>query len=332
MFLIIGSTTLDLIHTGIPHLPLARGDEFTVDSLVFCRDPVQMRFGGNGANSAYALARLGAPVTLGSAIGNDAAGDLLVQPLQAIGVDTQALVRHATAATSVTTVISDQAHNRLAFHHAGSSHAYGPSDLPAALRQATTALLIASYTLFLRWRPHGFAALLQEVKAQGGVTALDIGPAVGEPAMLAELSALLPQVDYFICNAHELAVCTGGDETDSGIAHGMNQVLQGGAGAVVIKRGAAGAWVRQANAPAPIPVARFPVSVQDTVGAGDAFNAGFLYAVAQGQDPQAAARFANGVAALTVGSHRGVLGGPTASQVQELLTMYRNLSSTENVY
>lgn len=319
MFLVIGSTTLDLIHGGIVQMPTAQGDEFTVDSLVFCAEPVQMRFGGNGANSAFVLAKLGTAVALGSAIGQDPAGDLLYQPLDALGVDLRGLCRDPLAATSVTTIISDQAHNRLAFHHAGSSHTFAPADLPPLLRREATALLIASYTLFLRWRPQGFADLLHQVKATGGITALDIGPAVGEPATFAELTMLLPDVDYFICNAHELAVCCAVEETDAGLAEGMARLLQAGVGCVVIKRGAAGALIQQRLAVKPMAVPSFPVTTQGTVGAGDSFNAGFLYAIVQGQDVPTATRFANGVAALVLNSQKGVLAGPTALDVDRFL-------------
>ncbi len=323
MFLVIGSTTLDLIHSGIAQMPTAQGDEFTVDSLVFCAEPVRMRFGGNGANSAYVLAKLGAPVALGSAIGQDPAGDLLCNPLDIIGVDLRGLCRHPVAATSVTTVISDEAHNRLAFHHAGSSHAFAPTDLPPILAQEAKTLLIASYTLFLRWRPQGFAGLLHQVKGTGGITALDIGPAVGEPARFTELLPLLPDVDYFICNAHELAVCCAVTETDAGLAQGMAQLLHSGVGAVVIKRGATGALVQQQPDDKPLSVPGFPVVTQGTVGAGDSFNAGFLYAIAQGQDVPAAVRFANGVAALVLNAQQGVLGGPTLSDVHDFLHLHR---------
>lgn len=318
MFLVIGSTTLDLIHSGFAQMPVARGDEFTVDSLVFCDDPVQMRFGGNGANSAYVLAKLGASVALGSAIGQDSAGDLLYRPLVEIDVDTRGLVRHPTAATSVTTVISDYAQNRLSFHHAGSSHAYTPDALPRSLSEETSALLVASYTLFLRWRSQGFADLLQQVKAQGGITALDIGPAIGEPVTLAEIAFLLPHVDYFICNAHELAVCTAGNE-QSDITTGMAAVLATGAGCVVTKCGAEGALVQRAGDSTHAKVPGFSTQVSGTVGAGDSFNAGFLFAVEQGQDAVAAAQFANATAALVLQSPRGVLDGPTSQDVEKLL-------------
>jgi ribokinase len=319
MFLVIGTTTLDLLNSGITQMPTVRGDEFTTDSLVFCREPLQMLLGGNGGIAAYALARLGAPVVLGSAIGQDPSGDLLQKWLQAAGVDMHGLFRHATAATSTTTLVSDQALNRLAFHHAGSSHHYAPAHLPADLLPRTEVLLLSAFTLFLQWRPQGFAQLLAKAKAQGAITALDIGPAIGQPVTLDEIAFLLPHVDYFICNEHELGVCCGVDETPVGSAAGMAQILAAGAGCAVTKRGAEGALVQRKGDTLAVQVPGFAVDAHTTVGAGDSFNAGFLYAVQQGKTPIDAAQFANAVAALVVASAQGALGAPTGQQVEEFM-------------
>ncbi|MFZ4656778.1 MAG: PfkB family carbohydrate kinase [Caldilineaceae bacterium] len=319
MFLVIGTTTLDLFNGGIAQMPTVRGDEFTTDSLVFCQEPLQMLLGGNAGIAAYALARLGAPVAIGSAIGNDPSGDLLQSWLQAAGVETSGLLRHSTAATSTTTVVSDQTRNRLAFHHAGSSHYYAPGDLPDELLARTKVLLVSAFTLLNQWRPNGFIDLLVKAKKQGIITALDIGPAIGQPVKLGEIADLLQYVDYFICNEHELSVCCEVDETAGGSKVGMAQVLTHGAGCVVIKRGAEGALV-QAQGAATVHVSGFAVNARMTVGAGDSFNAGFLYAVQQGKPPAVAARFANAVAALVVTSAQGALGAPTLSQVEALIT------------
>lgn len=318
MFLVIGTTTLDLFNGGIAQMPTVRGDEFTTDSLVFCQEPLQLLLGGNAGIAAYALARLGAPVVIGSAIGNDPSGDLLQTWLQAAGVETSALLRHSTAATSTTTVVSDQTRNRLAFHHAGSSHHYAPGDLPDALLARTEVLLLSAFTLLNQWRPDGFTDLLVQAKKQGIITALDIGPAIGQPVKLGEIADLLQYVDYFICNEHELSVCCEVDETAGGSKVGIDQVLTHRAGCVVIKRGAEGALV-QAQGQATVHVPGFAVNARMTVGAGDSFNAGFLYAIQQGKPPAEAARFANAVAALVVTSAQGALGAPTLPQVEALI-------------
>ena len=83
-----------------------------------------------------------------------------------------------------------------------------------------------------------------QAKQQGIITALDIGPAIGQPVKLDEIAHLLPYVDYFICNEHELSVCCEVDETADGSQLGMAKVLTHGAGCVVIKRGAEGALVQ----------------------------------------------------------------------------------------
>lgn len=318
MFLVIGTTTLDLFNGGIAQMPTVRGDEFTTDSLVFCQEPLQLLLGGNAGIAAYALARLGAPVAIGSAIGNDPSGALLQSWLQAAGVETNGLLCHPTAATSTTTVVSDQTRNRLAFHHAGSSHHYAPGDLPDALLARTKVLLVSAFTLLDQWRPYGFLDLLVQARKQGIITALDIGPAIGQPVKLGEIADLLRYVDYFICNEHELSVCCDVDETAGGSTGGMAQILTHGAGCVVIKRGAEGALV-QAKGAGTIHVPGFAVNARMTVGAGDSFNAGFLYAIHQGKPPAEAARFANAVAALVVTSAQGALGAPTLSQVEALI-------------
>lgn len=318
MFLIIGSTTLDLFNSGIARMPTVRGDEFTVESLAFCDEPLQMALGGNGAITAYAFARLGAPVVLGSAIGRDQAGDLLHGWLHAAGVDLRGLVRHPTAATSTTTVVSDRARNRLAFHHAGASYVYVPAELPETIVRTATVVLVSGFTLFRQWRPHGYAQLLAKAKQQGAITALDIGPAIEPPVLLDEIAFLLPNVDYFICNEHELAVCCGVDESQSGSVAGMGQILAASAGCAVIKRGAEGVLVQTPVQANPVVVPSFPVDARFTVGAGDSFNAGFLYAIQQGRDPLPAARFANAVAALVVASAQGALGAPSLVQVEQL--------------
>src|SRR5829696_601156 len=100
MFVVIGTTTVDLYISGIDKMPRFEGDEFTASSLAFCSRPLTMTLGGNGANSAYVLASLGAPTALCSAAGRDLLGDTVAGWLQAKGVDLRGFVRseqHSTA-------------------------------------------------------------------------------------------------------------------------------------------------------------------------------------------------------------------------------------------
>jgi sugar/nucleoside kinase (ribokinase family) len=318
MFLTVGNITLDLFVSGLDKMPALGGDEFTVDNLAFCDQPLTMVLGGNGTISAYVLARLGAPVAVGGAIGLDGPGEIMHGWLTQAQVRTEGLARSATHATATTTIITDRALNRVSFYHPGANLAFKPEDLPSEVIEQADVILLASFALLTAWRPHGFAQVLRKGASAGAVTALDIGPAIAPqglpPPQLAELRPMLPDVHYFICNAHELAVCTGADQ----IEEGASQILAAGARCAVIKRGRQGAVVYEAGREAAA-VPGFAVEARFTVGAGDSFNAGFLYGIHQGWNALRATRFANAVAALVVSGARGALGAPTLEQVMDML-------------
>ena len=105
----------------------------------------------------------------------------------------------------------------------------------------------------------------------------------------------------------------------------MAAILEGGAGCVVIKRGAAGAVVMgrddssAGSEDGPIHVPGFAVDVQTTVGAGDSFNAGFLLAVREGASIEKAARFANAVAATVVSTRDRPLDALSREAVSRLI-------------
>jgi sugar/nucleoside kinase (ribokinase family) len=313
MFVIIGTANIDLIVSGFDQMPVVMGDEFTTSSLVFCDEPLQMLLGGNGANCAYVLAGLGAATTLCSAIGNDPLGRLVHDWLTTQGVDCRALLRHPSHATAFTTIVSDRVRNRLAFHHPGALAAYSSADLPPTLLHEANVFLVTGYTILPRFRPAGFAQMLAAARQAGAITALDIGPAIGQPAQIDELGPLLPGLDFLLTNRHELAVCTGESEPDAG----AQRLLTAGAACVIVKQGREGALLCQPGLRVHVPA--FAVEVATTVGAGDAFNAGLLFARSQGDTLEDAVRFGNAVAALVISSGRGILGCPALASVHEFV-------------
>ncbi|MDE0632961.1 MAG: carbohydrate kinase family protein [Caldilineaceae bacterium] len=321
MFTVIGTCTVDLFVSNLAALPRSEGDEFTVDSLAFHDEPLRTSLGGNGANSAYALARLGAEVNLVGGLGEDHLGDWMASQLEDAGVGMGSVKRYPGMGTATTLILSDRQQNRLAFHHEGANRAVDGSSIDSSLIRGSDMLLLTSYSIMPGLRPHGAVELFRAARRSGTRTAVDIGPAIGEPARLDELGPLLAYTDYFICNEHELAVCTGGAE----LAAGMAAVLEGGAGCVIIKRGAEGAVVLERDGTAagstggPTIVPGFTVEVQTTVGAGDSFNAGLLLAVNEGASAEQAARFANAVAATVVSTPDRPLDALSREAVKRLI-------------
>jgi sugar/nucleoside kinase (ribokinase family) len=313
MFVVIGTTTVDLIVRGSSSA--GRGDGFRGDNLVFTDQPLLMLMGGNGGNSAYALARLGAPTALLSSVGQDELGDWLIGRLAAEQVDVSGVLRQAATATSSSTILMDSAEHQAVFHHSGASRAMELTGQHVAQCAAARALLIGSYPLLPKLRNEGFARALRAARVNGGLTALDIGPAIATPAKLDELIPLLPEADYLLANVHELAVCTG--EADADWERGAAHLLQAGCRAVVIKRGDQGAALRTPAATLDVPA--FPTQAHIAVGAGDSFNAGFLLGLADGRPAGDALRLGNAVAARVVAGESGVLSAPTLAAAEALL-------------
>lgn len=314
MFIVLGTTTIDLFISGIDKMPRFDGDEYTVSSLAWCSNPLTMTCGGNGANSAYILAALGAHVALCSALGTDLLGDTMAGWLTARGVDLRAVQRSSQYATSTNTTLLDERLNRLNFYHPGALTHLRAEDAPPGFFSSASTLLITSYPIMWGYRPDGYRAILATAKSAGATTAIDIGPAIGEPVTAAELRALLPNVDYLITNDYELGQCTGCTTLDDGGA----VLLDAGARQVIVKRGKDGATAYRAEA-APLHVEGFPVKASVTVGAGDSFNAGFLFALGEGYSLADALRFGNATAAMVVATGKSVLGAPARSEVEAFM-------------
>ncbi len=115
------------------------------------------------------------------------------------------------------------------------------------------------------------AELCKQARARGATVLLDTGwpPEGWTEEVRQELNDLLENRDYFLPNREELAGLTGETDVEAGLKQ-LPADLQ-----TVVKLGDNGAGVLEAktfiNLSAP------SVTVADTVGAGDTFNAAFVY-------------------------------------------------------
>jgi sugar/nucleoside kinase (ribokinase family) len=313
MIAVIGSITADLFIKSTAPLTGLSGDGFRSSNLIFTEAPITVSIGGNGGNSAYVLAGLGAPTALYGTVGRDTFGDYLLNVLGQRGVDVGAVIRSPRHATSTSTIIMSDTSNQVVFHHLGSTACADFDANPSDRLASIDALLISGYPLMTQLRGEGFAAALARVRAVGGITALDVGPAIGEPVTLSEITPLLPNVDYLIANTHELEVLIGVEDWQ----HAAQQVMAAGATRIVVKQGHEG--VTAFTPGDQVHVDAFSIAANISVGAGDSFNAGLIYGLQQRWPLPSALRFANAVAALVVSGPRGVLDSPTLTQVEAFL-------------
>ena len=251
--------------------------------------------GGVARNVAELLARLGVPVSLVSAVGEDEGGRSLLADLAALGIDTAGTVTIAGAATAEYAAVTDP-DGELVIGVA----AMGVLDrLDAALVAANADRLQAADWVFAdcNTAADGLAALVALRHRAGFRLAVD---AVSTPKVT-RLPAELTGVDVLFLNADEARALTGMGEaeaTTAGPAALAAAVLARGAGAVVLTLGASGALVAESAGTVAIPAA--PAAIAEVTGAGDSLIAATLWRLSAGDALDAAVRFGSALAALTL--------------------------------
>jgi sugar/nucleoside kinase (ribokinase family) len=121
---------------------------------------------------------------------------------------------------------------------------------------------------------------------------------------------LLPHVDIFLPNEREALALTRTENIEEALEH-----LARLSKTVAIKLGAQGALARAANEQIRVP--SIPVRVTDTVGAGDAFDAGFLYGWLNDWSLGRSLQLACACGALSTQAPGGTQGQPTLDEARQ---------------
>jgi len=161
--------------------------------------------------------------------------------------------------------------------------------------------------------PADLLTYAQSLRARGQLVAFDPSwdPGGWGEQTQRETLALLPTVDVYLPNDTELMHLTGTSTWEAALV-----AVSGLAGETVLKRGPDGAvYARGAER---IAVPGFPVDAVNTVGAGDVFDAAYLYARRKEWPPEDRLRFACALAAMIV-SQPGTRVYPDAVAVERFM-------------
>lgn len=256
-------------------------------------DSIRHTMGGNGANTAFALAVLGTPVRLLGWVGKDRAGSALLRKLSRAGVDTS-FVQRSAAPTPATVSLVNEHGDRFLLHAPGASlEAFAePPELADPLLEGIGRLHLANLFAIPGLRRHG-AGLLRTARQKGLRTSLDTGWDQ-HGRWMEDLGPALEWTDLLFVNREEARELAGTEN----LAEAARIFAARGVRAIVFKLGAAGSAVWREGELALVPA--FEVAVADTTGAGDCFAGAFLAALGRGLRWEEAARLANAAAALTV--------------------------------
>lgn len=226
--------------------------------------------GGGALNTAVALGRLGVPTGFLSALGTDFLGERLRRSLAQAGVDLSLCVAVARPCTLAFVDLAG-GQPRYAFHDEGTAgRLFSRADLPARI----TARCLVFGGISLAVEPCGNAyetLLLREAGQRLTMIDPNIRPAVigDDTGYRARLSRMMAAADIVKLSVEDLHWLAGG-----GADSLVDGLIGAGVALVLVTDGAAGAQAVTATARVSVPAPR--VTVVDTVGAGDTFNAGVL--------------------------------------------------------
>lgn len=280
----------------------------------------QLFGGGSGANVAVALARLGVEVMMVGAVGDDGYGRWLCQDLSCEGVDVRGMYPVSDAFTPMVMALVEPDGERLVvvWPPEGGAHLH----LPAAAINPdwfTSAAWLHTTGMCLRASPVREAVLhgMQLARAAGVLVSLDLNMRLElwglDDETRRTFARAIALSDMVLGNAEEeIRPLTGADSAEAGA-----QCLCDGKRIVVARQGNRGAFVTTPEETFHVPA--FPVQVVNTLGAGDAFNGGFIAACLAKTGLKEAVRWGNGVAALNI-SQDGARSVSSLADLQQMLS------------
>ena len=231
--------------------------------------------GGSVFNTAIALGRLGAPSAFFSGLSTDLFGTVLEEALAASKVDA-GLAHRSDRPTTLAFVTLTNGQARYAFYDENTAgRMLSPQDLPR-LPETISTCFFGGISLMVEPCATAYANLLER-EAPARVIMLDpnIRPSFihDEAAYRDRITRLIALSDIVKLSDEDLAWL----EDDGDIDAAAGRLIARGPSLVCITEGAKGA--RGVTARGSTFVASKPVTVADTVGAGDTFNAGVLAAL-----------------------------------------------------
>lgn len=273
---VVGELNVDIILNHIESFPEI-GKEKIADSMT-------LTLGSSSAIFASNLSALGARVAFIGKTGNDSFSDLIIRSLESKKVDTSMIIRDASLVTGATIVLNyDQ--DRAMVTHPGAMNHLTLSDITVNSLRCARHLHFSSCFLQPGIKPD-LANLFKMAQEMGLTTSFD---AQWDPAEKWDIrmETILPHVDVFLPNLIEALHLS----RKTNLNDALDQLAVTGH-IVVIKLGQEGSVSKQGDTVLKI----HPFlnnNVVDAIGAGDSFNAGFIYKFIQGKDIRDCQTFGN---------------------------------------
>ena len=273
--------------------------------------------GGSAANTIVGLSRLGMKTGFIGKVADDREGGLLLRNLQNEGVNTDAVVQTPEGRSGSVSGFVDGEGQRALYVDPGVNDLIELHEVPEDYLQGARVLHLTSFVAntcnqsleaqkqFLNEIPDDV-----HVSFDPGMLYIEMGLEFLEP--------FLQKTDILLINEAELKLLLNEEDESScdTCESGSKKLLEYGVKMVVVKRGDRGAYVTDGQSSHFVDALN--VECVDTTGAGDAFNAGFIYGFIRGENLLQSVKIGNFTAACSVQKKGATAGLPDTSKLEEM--------------
>ncbi|MCB0729530.1 MAG: carbohydrate kinase family protein [Ignavibacteriae bacterium] len=299
--IVIGELNVDLILNQIDSFP-----EIGKEKLA---DKMDLVLGSSSAIFASNLSSLGAKVSFIGKIGNDIFGNLVLDSLKNKNVNTDLIIIDDELKTGATVVLNfDQ--DRAMVTHSGAMEHLSIEDIKIEKLKRAKHIHVSSIFLQPELKDNLFV-LFKSAKENGLTTSLDPQWDPAEKWDL-DLEQLLPYVDVFLPNEVEITKLTQTNKVDESI-----NKIKNFANSIIVKEGNKGSVSYSKNIKLEV-AAYLNDNVIDAIGAGDSFDAGFIFKYVSGESIENCQKFGNLTGAINTTSAGGTSAFKNYTQIVEL--------------
>jgi 2-dehydro-3-deoxygluconokinase len=242
----------------------------------------ELRVAGAESNFAIALARLGVGVRWVSRLGRDTFGDLVHATLEAEGLDLDYVVRDDHAPTAAFFKWRQAGRSSVFYlRHGSAASRLREDDLPEAAFEGIELVHLTGITMALSATARALAVgAARRARERGLVVVFD--PNYRPPLWTSPEAAgrvcreVFPYIDWLLCGREEGAALFGVEDAGELVESLADEGVK-----AVVRVGERGAVLGGGDGPVTVAPPRLE-RVQDEVGAGDGFAAGFSYGLLAG--------------------------------------------------
>ena len=250
-----------------------------------------LNVGGEAVNEATAAARLGMRTSILCTLGQDSAGDMVLQDLEKNNVNTEPVIRSKEHPTPVTTMFVNDDGTRKSITNLSHKYNFHPEKYTEVLSD-TRAIILGSLFRAPFDDPEIILKVLTDAKKADVMIIADTKLPNFRKLSLDDIKDSLPLIDYITPNEDEAKYFTGKTEPEE-----MADVFLGyGVKNVIVKLGSKGCLFK--NREKTLKYSAFDIEVVDATGAGDNFVAGLTAELLRGACIEEAILFANSCGAI----------------------------------